>query len=243
MGIDVEGEGGRELGVPLGVSGVPFVVFKFGSWASVGMEVEGEAESVLPPVSSATIVASESFLASVPCAGTMTAGRGATGSRPTTGAGEIGERMVDPDAAADTGEGGIIASSFLQVYTVLMMGGGVSVAVVVDRAAVKIVVCVSTMVMMGSEILFGASAVIHAVVRSLENVISLGEVMRTLRVFGIRGFEMVKVLWLDEDAAAPLTEGEANVGSLSAFAALASTYEPVATVITGVTVCGIVLTS
>ena len=205
----------------MGILRVSFSVFASRLWACAGMEIKGEERIGLLSVCSVSIVASASFLASVPCAGTMTARRGATGSGPVTGAGEIGGRMVNADAAADTGEESVIVTSWLpppspsfaQVYTVLMVGG-VSVAVVVDPAAVKIVVCVSTMVMIGSEIVFGAVAVVHADLRPLEGMISLRGVMRALGVFGIRGFEKVKVLRLTGDIAPPLTKGKAGVGSL-----------------------------
>lgn len=100
------------------------------------------------------------------------------------------------------------------------------------------------MVMMGSEIVLGAAAVVHAISRSLEGMISLREVMRTLGMVEIRGFEKVKVLWLDhDDAASGLTEGKPGVGSLSALVALAGMFELVGTAVTGMLVCGIVLIS
>lgn len=43
--------------------------------------------------------------------------------------------------------------------------------------------------------------------------------MRTVGAIGIREFEKLKVLWLEGNAAPPLTVGTAGMGSLSALAA------------------------
>lgn len=130
--------------------------------------------------------------------------------------------------------------SLVQEYTVLMMTGvEVSVAV-----AVKVVVCVTTIVMTGSEVMLGAAPRVHAVFGSLEGMTSWREVTRTLGVFGIRGCEKVTLLWLyDDDAAPPLTVGKAGVGSLSALAALIGMSELVGTAVTGVLVCRRIRTS
>lgn len=139
--------GEEGTGLSLGISEVPSGVLASGVWNCAGTEADGEADTGLPPVCSVIIVASAFSLASVPTAGTTTAGRGVTGLGPITGAHAMGGRMVGADTAAETGEESIIASSwpplsssFAQVYTVLMMGGGVSVAVMVYPAAVKVVV-------------------------------------------------------------------------------------------------------
>ena len=51
--------------------------------------------------------------------------------------------------------------------------------------------------------------------------------MRTVGAIGIRGFEKLKVLWLEGNAAPPLTVGIAGVGSLSALAALCTMSEAI----------------
>ena len=152
--------------------------------------------------------------------------------------------MVGADAA-DTGVEGTAASwppppSLVQVYTVLMMMGvEVSVAFVIYQADVKFAVCVTTMVIMGSEVVLGAASGVHAVFGSLEGTTSWLEAMRSLAVFGTRGSEKVTALWLDDDDVAPsLTVGTPGMGSLSALAALAGMSELSGTAVTSVLVCG-----
>ena len=209
--------------------------------------MDGGEGSGLPLVRSVVIiVASVFFSASVPGAGTTAAGLGAKGSGPTTGAGAIGGRMVVADAdAADTGVEGTAASwppppSLVQVYTVLMMMGvEVSVAFVVYQADVEFAVCVTTMVIMGSEVVLGVASGVHAVFGSLEGMTSWIEAMRSLAVFGARGSEKVTAFWLDDDdVAPPLTVGTPGVGSLSVLAALAGMSELSGTAVTSVLVCG-----
>ena len=191
VGIEVDVEGGEGFGFSMVIFVVPFVVLGAGFWGCIGKEVDGGEGSGLPLICSVVmIVASDSSPASVPDAGTTTTvGLGAKGSGPTADAGAIGGRVVGADAdAADVGVGGDAASwppplpSLAQEYTVLMMvEAGVSAVVVVYAAVVKVVERVTTMVMMGSEVVLGAASGVHADFGSLEGMASWREV----KVFGI----------------------------------------------------------